>query len=69
MQEKITQKFSNMYTWERPRKMEQLIKIAEILTLNTISAKEKKGYWGQWFGTSEGRKAVDMKVEKQMLGK
>ena len=46
MQEKITQKFSNMYTWEGPRKMEQFIKIAEILTLNTISAKEKKRMLG-----------------------
>lgn len=59
-----------MYTWEGPRKTKQLIKIAKILTLNTISAKEKKkGSWGQWFGASEGRKAVDTKTEKQMLGK
>ena len=35
-QEKINQKFEDMFTWERPRKTEWLAKMAETLTLNTI---------------------------------
>ena len=30
--------------------------------------KNKKGYWEQWVGTSKGRKASHMEVEKQMFG-
>ena len=29
----------------------------------------KRGCWEQEFGTSEGRKAIDMEMEKQIFGK
>ena len=31
------------------------------------SVKDGRGCWEQWFGASEGRKAVDKEMEKQMF--
>lgn len=33
------------------------------------SAKEKRGFWESWFGTTEERKAIDREMEKQVFGK
>ena len=33
------------------------------------TVKDKKECWWEWFGTSKGRTAVHMKMEKQMFGK
>ena len=53
-QEKIKQKFDNVFTWERHRKT----KMAEALTLNTIFSQRQKRMFRQWVGPSKGRKAI-----------
>lgn len=33
------------------------------------SIKDKRGYWGLWFGTSKMRKTSDIEMKKGMFGK
>ena len=43
---------------------------AQTFPLNmTFSYRQKRRCGGWWFGTSKGRKAIHMQMEKQMFGK
>ena len=53
-----------MYTWERPRKTEQLAKTAETLKYH-LQLKTKEDFGGMGFGHQSGGKAIDMEMEKQ----
>lgn len=57
-----------MYTQERPRKT-VWPKCLRPSPYIAAPDKDKSGCWGWWFGTSKGRKAIDIKMEKQMFGK
>ena len=43
-----------MYTWERPKKIESLAKMAETLSLNNVSAKDKEDVGGRGLGLQRG---------------
>ena len=43
--------------------------MAEILTSIPYSAREKRGYWGQWFGTLKGREAIGIDRKANRLKK
>ena len=53
---------------ERPRKTGLLTQIAKILTLFTVFSQREKRMLQRCFETSEGRKAIDMKMEKHIFG-
>ena len=66
---RIKQKFNNLYTWERPRKTSKWPEWLKPSPSIPSSAKDKRGCWGSWFGTSKGRKAIHTEREKPMFGR
>ena len=57
--------------WIRRKDPEQLRNSQKWLKLSPSipsSAKDRRRFWGWWFGASEGKKAIRMEMEKSMLG-
>lgn len=63
-QEPITQKLNHVPAWERPRETERLTPKAKTLTVNSISAEDRRGCWG--FGNSKETKAIHTEAEKPL---